>query len=104
LQRTRDWDEFPNGRWGVSKSPAFDDDTGFVSYSKKFEKINIKDKQKSWGETCRSLSEMSKVFINYLQGKIKKFPFSEGTIALETQDISEILKEMNSSKLLTINS
>lgn len=26
LQRTRDWEEFPNGRWGLSKSAAFDQD------------------------------------------------------------------------------
>jgi methylenetetrahydrofolate reductase (NADPH) len=36
--RTQDWDEFPNGRWGVSRSPAFapDEQDGFVSYSKRF--------------------------------------------------------------------
>jgi methylenetetrahydrofolate reductase (NADPH) len=39
-----------------------------------------------------------------LSGKIKKFPFSEGSIALETADISEMLVLMNSNKLLTINS
>jgi methylenetetrahydrofolate reductase (NADPH) len=35
--RTQGWDEFPNGRWGVSRSPAFgSDEDGFVSYSRKF--------------------------------------------------------------------
>ena len=24
IARTKDWDEFPNGRWGVSRSPAFE--------------------------------------------------------------------------------
>ena len=23
INRTQEWDEFPNGRWGVSRSPAF---------------------------------------------------------------------------------
>jgi methylenetetrahydrofolate reductase (NADPH) len=47
---------------------------------------------------------MSDVFISYLSGKIKKFPFSEGPIAAETSDISESLRELNSNKILTINS
>ena len=47
---------------------------------------------------------MSKIFINYLTGKIKKFPFAENPIAAETADISQILLEMNESKMLTINS
>jgi len=47
---------------------------------------------------------MSKVFTNYVNRKIKKFPFSEGTIALETEDISNTLLELNKNKILTINS
>jgi methylenetetrahydrofolate reductase (NADPH) len=35
---------------------------------------------------------------------MKKFPFSEGAIALETEDISQALITMNKNKLLTINS
>lgn len=50
--RTLKWDEFPNGRWGDSKSPSFgggfDNDEGigggFVSYSRRFKKTNIPDK------------------------------------------------------------
>ena len=57
-----------------------------------------------WGEQCRSLEDMSKVFVNYLTGKIKKFPFAENPIAAETADISQILLEMNQSKMLTVNS
>jgi methylenetetrahydrofolate reductase (NADPH) len=52
-KRTQEWDEFPNGRWGVSRSPAFaSDESGFVSYSKKFKAINHEEKKKFWGETC----------------------------------------------------
>lgn len=49
LERTQAWDEFPNGRWGNSRSPAFDTEDGFVSYSKKFKSTNVEDKKKSWG-------------------------------------------------------
>lgn len=54
VHRTLKWDEFPNGRWGDSKSPAFgggfenDDDIGggFISYSKNFKNYNIPEKLK----------------------------------------------------------
>lgn len=59
---------------------------------------------KAWGSQCRSFKEMSQVFVNYLQGKIKKFPFSEGAIAPETFEINDILFELNRNKILTINS
>ena len=84
--RTLKWDEFPNGRWGDSRSPAFgggfednnDGLGGFVSYSKKIKYSNIPEKQKQWGKTCTSYNQIAEVFSNYIQGKIKKFPFSEG--------------------------
>ena len=113
LQRTSQWDEFPNGRWGDSKSPAFgagfeDDEAanmaGFVSYTKKFRTINIAEKRKTWGEKCTSLAEVSAVFKNFISGKLKKFPFSEGGLALETTDLTDTLLELNDAKLFTINS
>ena len=108
--RTLKWDEFPNGRWGDSKSPAFGggmDDAegaGFVSYSKKFKTTNLDEKRKNWGNSCTSLADVSKVFTAYITGKIKKFPFSEGALALETSQLTDILEKMNAAKMLTINS
>jgi len=60
FQRTLKWDEFPNGRWGDSRSPAFgggfDDDegiaAGWISYSSKFKNYNIPEKLKQWGANC----------------------------------------------------
>ena len=52
IEKTKTWDEFPNGRWGDSRSPAFitkDKDDGFVSYSKKFKTTNVIEKKKNWG-------------------------------------------------------
>lgn len=42
--------------------------------------------------------------MQYITGKIKKFPFSEGTLKEETFDISDILVKMNESRMFTINS
>lgn len=107
-KRTQEWDEFPNGRWGPSRSPAFADDNkqdeGFVSYTKKFKTVNFDEKKKQWGAQCKSYDEVAKVFCDYISGSIKKFPFSEGSLAEETSTISESLLQLNASKLLTINS
>jgi methylenetetrahydrofolate reductase (NADPH) len=35
IARTKDWDEFPNGRWGVSRSPAFGIPEQYYSMNKK---------------------------------------------------------------------
>ena len=64
LKQTNTWDEYPNGRWGLSRSPAFDNGDGFVSYSKKFTQTNLEDKQKFWGATCTTLEDVSKVFVS----------------------------------------
>jgi methylenetetrahydrofolate reductase (NADPH) len=44
ISRTATWDNFPNGRWGSSVSPAFKaEEEGFVSFSQK----PLKDEQES---------------------------------------------------------
>jgi len=50
------------------------------------------------------MRDVSEIFVKYITGEIKKFPFSEGTLAEETGEISDILLKMNQNKLLTINS
>jgi methylenetetrahydrofolate reductase (NADPH) len=47
---------------------------------------------------------VSKVFVSFITGKIKKLPFSEGTMNIESEDINDVLVQLNSNKLLTINS
>lgn len=51
-----------------------------------------------------SLADVSKVFVDYLTGKIKKFPFSEASLSAETDEINEHLVKLNENKLFTINS
>lgn len=77
ISRTSEWDEFPNGRWGVSRSPAFGLDEHFLSITKT-QSFNYDEKKKIWGEELHSMDQISDVFIRYLKGKLKKFPFAEG--------------------------
>ena len=72
------WDEFPNGMWGDSRSPAFGNiEDHFVSLCKDYFKDSKKYKQlkKIWGEKITSLGDISKVFIGYIERKINKLPW-----------------------------
>ena len=75
-----------------------------MSYSKKFREVNINEKRKAWGSTCTSLKDISSVFVNYINGKIKKFPFSEGVLSTETGKMTKFLSNMNQNLMFTINS
>jgi hypothetical protein len=55
-----------------------------VSYTKKFKTVNFDEKKKAWGAECKSYDDVSKVFCDYISGSVKKFPFSEGSLAEET--------------------
>eukprot|EP00350_Pseudokeronopsis_sp_OXSARD2_P009114 CAMPEP_0170550638 /NCGR_PEP_ID=MMETSP0211-20121228/8664_1 /TAXON_ID=311385 /ORGANISM="Pseudokeronopsis sp., Strain OXSARD2" /LENGTH=194 /DNA_ID=CAMNT_0010857279 /DNA_START=777 /DNA_END=1361 /DNA_ORIENTATION=+ len=104
ISRTKEWDEFPNGRWGFSKSPAFGNlDEQMISMSKKYS-FNFDEKKKQWGESITNLKQISEVFVNYLSGKLKKFPFTEGSLMPETAVILAPLIKMNANYLFSINS
>jgi hypothetical protein len=40
--------------------------------------FNYEEKIKLWGEELTTLNQVGDVFISYLNGSIKKFPFAEG--------------------------
>ena len=66
--------------------------------------FNFSEKTQIWGEKVESLNDVIAVFVKYLQGKIKKFPFAEGYLQPETDIIMAPLVRMNENKLFTINS
>ena len=105
INRTSTWDNFPNGRWGSSFSPAFKaEEEGFVSFAQKPTNAEKVEKIKIWGETLQNLSDVSGVFVKYVTREIKKFPFSEGPLQVESNHICDMLKTLNENLLLTINS
>lgn len=74
IARTADWDEYPNGRWGVSRSPAFGDMGDYPSMSKLYKKS--KDQLlKLWGAKYDTERELSNLIIRYIQGKAKRLPW-----------------------------
>jgi len=94
-----DWDGFPNGRWGDSKSPAFGD---VSEYYLAFKRPKV-DRKKLWG-TPQSAADVSKVFVGFLQGKVSSLPWCDTAPAAETSAIAPQLLWLNTHGILTINS
>jgi methylenetetrahydrofolate reductase (NADPH) len=99
ITRTADWDEFPNGRWGDSRSPAFGELDAYGIGLKGTNEANIK----LWGKP-RSLREITSLFVRYLQGDLDRLPWSEGAISTEADSIKDDLLSLNKRGFLTINS
>ena len=49
IARTQEWDEFPNGRWGVSRSAAFGEVETYYLIANK-SGFNVEELKKLWGE------------------------------------------------------
>ena len=109
IYRTRHWDEFPNGRWGNSSSPAFGELKDYYLFylacrSPKDELLNM------WGEV-KSEEDVWGVFTRYLTGeadergiKVTKTIFNEDSLDKETELIAENLAKVNRNGVITVNS
>jgi len=108
LSKTWYWDEFPNGIWGDSRSPAFGNlSEHFVSFCKDYikESKKFKNLKKMWGDKLNSLEDVSKVFLNYINGNIKKLPWcEESELSNEIVYIKDVLHQLNQKNVFTINS
>ncbi|KAL1959730.1 hypothetical protein VTO42DRAFT_1316 [Malbranchea cinnamomea] len=99
VARTQTWDEFPNGRWTDSRSPAFGELDVYGIGLKGTNEQNIK----LWGEP-KSIKDLSNIFIRFLEGKLERLPWSDSPITEETDVIKADLIDLNSRGFLTINS
>lgn len=97
--RTQDWDEFPNGRWGDSRSPAFGE---LDAYGIGLTGTNEQNRKK-WGEPA-SIQDIANTFVQYLEKKLETLPWSESGLAAEADPIKDDLVALNKRGLLTINS
>ncbi|CAG8960999.1 hypothetical protein HYFRA_00002539 [Hymenoscyphus fraxineus] len=99
VARTQDWDEFPNGRWGDSRSPAFGE---LDAYGIGLKGTNEQNR-KLWGDPA-SVSDIANLFVKYLDQGIESLPWSEAPISSEADVIKTDLIALNKRGLLTINS
>lgn len=99
VARTQDWDEFPNGRWGDARSPAFGE---LDAYGIGLKGTNEQNK-KLWGEP-KSINDIADIFVKYLEHGVESLPWSEVPISSEADCIKPDLISLNRRGLLTINS
>ena len=101
LARTMAWDEFPNGRWGDARSPAFGE---LTDYHLTHLHLVREDRLHLWGRNPRSLADVYDVFASFCEGKISAIPWFDSPLAKESEGIRAQLIELNRNGLLTINS
>ncbi|PKX98934.1 methylenetetrahydrofolate reductase (NAD(P)H) MET13 [Aspergillus novofumigatus IBT 16806] len=99
IARTQTWDEFPNGRWTDSRSPAFGELDAYGIGLKGTNEQNIK----LWGEP-KSIRDVTQIFVRYLEGKLDRLPWSDSPISGEANAIKDNLVQLNGRGLLTVNS
>lgn len=104
LARTENWDDFPNGRWGDSRSPSYGDLNDYYLVRPRLG-IDHNDEVllQQWGEP-KSFDDISQVFVNFCQNKIQKLPWCEVPVLAETAMISKDLTSLNQMGFWTINS
>lgn len=101
--RTEDWDEFPNGRWGDSTSPAFGELSNFSHYYS-FSLGSEDDQRNMLGSNPTKSEDVYEVFALYIEGKIPHIPWCEATLQPESFLIQTKLAALNRAGFLTINS
>jgi methylenetetrahydrofolate reductase (NADPH) len=100
MHRTRDWDDFPNGRWGDPGSPAF---STLDIYHLNLYRVSPEKRLSEWGSP-RNTSDVANVFVSYLNGRVSALPWNHTQLAPEASAIFSQLKNLNSHGFLTINS
>jgi len=99
VARTQDWDEFPNGRWGDARSPAYGElDIYGIGLS-----CSNEDARAWWGLPT-TVDDICHLFIHYILGEVKSLPWSDSPISAEISSIRNNLVELNRRGFLTVNS
>uniref|UniRef100_A0A671X1A9 Methylenetetrahydrofolate reductase (NADPH) n=1 Tax=Sparus aurata TaxID=8175 RepID=A0A671X1A9_SPAAU len=110
IYRTQDWDEFPNGRWGNSSSPAFGELNDYYLFYLK-SKSSKDALLQMWGQELMNEESVFEVFTCYITSqpnssghKVMCLPWNDEPLAPETNLMKEELEKVNRRGVLTINS
>ncbi|CAD6443651.1 5016e3c9-ad08-4f49-9b70-1bdbdc66d931 [Sclerotinia trifoliorum] len=99
LGREATWDDFPNGRWGDARSPAYGEIDGYgVSLH-----MSINQAIKLWGHPS-SRADITNIFIRHLEGQLTAIPWSEEGLNEETNSIKKQLLSLNKKGWWTVAS
>ncbi|KAI8323675.1 MTHFR-domain-containing protein [Martensiomyces pterosporus] len=95
----RVWDDFPNGRWGDARSPAF----GNLSAYGAMLKFDPNEASQVWGRP-QTLGDISSLFVRYVDGAIPSLPWSDEPLLAESGKIHDELVRINSLGYWTLAS
>lgn len=99
LGREATWDDFPNGRWGDARSPAYGEIDGYgVSLH-----MSVNQAIKLWGYP-KSVADITQLFIRHIEGGLSAIPWSEEGLNEETNSIKPQLLSLNKKGWWTVAS
>ncbi|KAI9477182.1 methylenetetrahydrofolate reductase (NAD(P)H) met13 [Coemansia sp. RSA 989] len=84
------WDDFPNGRWGDARSPAFGNADAYGAMLK----FDAQGASRVWGHP-QTQSDISQLFVRFVRGEIPSLPWSDEPLMGETERIREELVRLN---------
>jgi methylenetetrahydrofolate reductase (NADPH) len=99
LGREATWDDFPNGRWGDARSPAFGEIDGYGPTLH----VSTPQALKLWGHPV-GRDDISKLFRRHIEGDLDALPWSEQGLSPETRTISKELLALNGKGWWTVAS
>ncbi|KAI1484350.1 methylenetetrahydrofolate reductase-domain-containing protein [Biscogniauxia mediterranea] len=99
LGREATWDDFPNGRWGDARSPAYGQIDGYGP------SLHVTNAQAIalWGYP-KKMEDINDLFVRHLKGELSAIPWSEEEFNEETGTISSELLRLNSKGWWTVAS
>ncbi|KAG0164993.1 hypothetical protein DFQ28_009392 [Apophysomyces sp. BC1034] len=92
------WDEFPNGRYGDARSPAF----GEITYGQN-QMSATSEASRKWGYP-KAENDITELFVQYILGHLNSLPWCEEALETETEAIRNQLVDINSRGYWTISS
>lgn len=103
ISRTQDWDEFPNGRWGDSRSPAFGNIDNYGLQGVFALKYPAEECLKMW-RAPETVADVCSIFKDYISGAIASLPWCDSPLQAESRTLTDRLLTLNTNAFLTINS
>lgn len=99
LGREATWDDFPNGRWGDARSPAYGEIDGYgVSLH-----MSVNQAIKLWGYPS-SREDITDLFIRHIEASLSAIPWSEQGLNEESNTIKSQLLKLNKKGWWTVAS
>lgn len=99
LGREATWDDFPNGRFGDSRSPAYGEIDGYgVSLH-----MSVTQAVKLWGYPATT-QDINDMFVRHVRGELSALPWSEEELLAESSTITPHLAALNSKGWWTVAS